>query len=210
MEHQQSSTFDWHGFERHDCPKRWERPWIVGRNWHHSWDCNRRISSYFVINVRLKQNTYVVILSWYDLISTFGLKARALSRATCDFDFPTCSLWKRNWRFKLLTSIVSKSIWNWIFIRFSWFVSRTKDLQFQYPWNQTWPSSLKSHIQFHRLQQLKSWMFWFCRPDSEQIHHQRRLPWFLWGFRSLNTSFWSISNIYVANYDFNQFCSRIC
>lgn len=61
--------------------------------------------------------TYVVMLSWYAFICTFGLKASALSRATSAFDLPTCSLWNKNCRFKLLTSIVSKSICNTIFFR---------------------------------------------------------------------------------------------
>lgn len=57
------------------------------------------------------ENTYVVMLSWYALIVTFGLNANALSRATIAFDLPTCSLWNKNWRFRLLTSMVSKSIY---------------------------------------------------------------------------------------------------
>jgi len=34
----------------------------------------------------------------------------ALFAFTCALDLPTCFFWKRNWRFRLLTSIVSKSI----------------------------------------------------------------------------------------------------
>lgn len=65
---------------------------------------------YYALSFAMKY-TYVVMLSWYALIFTSGLNANALSRATSAFDFPTCSLWNKNCRFKLLTSIVSKSIY---------------------------------------------------------------------------------------------------
>lgn len=57
------------------------------------------------------KNTYLIILAWYALIETDGLNLRALSLATTALDFPTCCFWNKNCRFKLLTSIVSRSIW---------------------------------------------------------------------------------------------------
>ena len=53
-----------------------------------------------------------MMLSWCALRETEGLKLSAASHATLAFDLPTCCRWKRNCRFRLLTSIVSRSIWN--------------------------------------------------------------------------------------------------
>lgn len=49
-------------------------------------------------------------LSWCASTLVFGLNPRILSLATWAFDLPTCSFLNRNCLFKLLTSIVSKSI----------------------------------------------------------------------------------------------------
>lgn len=66
----------------------------------------------FAILKYVRTLTNLITLSWCATMFTFGLKLSALSFATCAFDFPICSLWKRNWRFKLLTSMVSRSICN--------------------------------------------------------------------------------------------------
>lgn len=50
------------------------------------------------------------MLSCLAVIEVLGLNPKTVSLATIALDFPTCSFWKRNWRLRLLTSIVSKSI----------------------------------------------------------------------------------------------------
>lgn len=42
---------------------------------------------------------YTQVTLWY-----------TVAYSTCALDFPTCLFWNKNWRFKLLTSIVSRSI----------------------------------------------------------------------------------------------------
>lgn len=63
------------------------------------------------LKIRFLSITYLIIESCIASISASGLNCNALSRATLALDFPTCCLWNKNWRFKLLTSMVSRSIW---------------------------------------------------------------------------------------------------
>ena len=52
-----------------------------------------------------KQNNVKTNISWF-----FISNLRAASLAQADLDFPTCCFWNRNCRFRLETSMVSKSM----------------------------------------------------------------------------------------------------
>lgn len=74
----------------------------------HNTACNKTMQiRYLVAN----HGAHFIMLSWWAFRVVSGLNPWAASHATLALDFPTCSRWNRNCRFRLLTSIVSRSIW---------------------------------------------------------------------------------------------------
>lgn len=76
--------------------------------------------------------------------------AKLIGAHTSTFDRPTCFFWNKNWRFKLLTSIVSKSTCNG---RGYNHVIGSLDSQWTGSWNLWGRDFLSVHIQYRRLQQ---------------------------------------------------------
>lgn len=102
---------------------------------------------------------------------------------------PTCCWRKRNWRFKLLTSMVSKSIFG---------VKKRKynDLQFRHLQTRWEPNFLAARSQCLQHQQQEFCMFLVCGP------HQRQAR--AWCARTLCslclTKFWSNKNLHTNNF----------
>lgn len=72
------------------------------------WTIQDLLSWEMIVNIHA---SYLRIESWCACMVALGLNNSAVSLATSTLGRPTCFFWNKNCLFKLLTSMVSKSIW---------------------------------------------------------------------------------------------------